>query len=207
MCRRLFLLLFLLLSLLLPLTAAAWTLGDVFSGRTIGFVPRTADNIGGQLDGQILRLLEPSGYGRETVSIACTVPVDLGNFKHTSPLARQMAEELARYLVAQGYVVDELRKGSEILMVRERGEFLLTRDVARLQTRDVRTELVLAGTYTVTAKSVRFNIRLLSSPGQEVVAMGTGTVPVTQELVPLLADTDAPPPPLQPAVRTRLPRQ
>jgi hypothetical protein len=206
MRRRLFPLLPLFLSLLLPLNAAAGPLTDALLARKAGFVPRTADNIGKQLDEQLLRLLGPSGYGRETVSIACTVPVDLGNLRHTSPLARQMAEELARCLVAQGYVVDELRKGSEVLMVRERGEFLLTREAERLQSRDIRTELVLAGTYTVTAKSVRFNIRLLHTPGQEVVAMGAGTVPVTPELVPLLADSDTPPPPLQPTVRTRLPR-
>ena len=195
----------LILSLLLPPSATANPLSDFFR-RNDGFVPRTDDNISKQMDEQIMRLLEPSGYGRETVSIACTVPVELGSLKHTSPLARQMSEELARGLAAQGYVVDELRRSDEILMVPNRGEFLLTRDTTRLLDRNARTELILTGTYTVTEKSVRFNIRLIHTPTQEVVAIGAGTVPVTRELLPLLADSDAPPPILQPSVRIRLQR-
>ena len=58
-------------------------------GPTIGFVPKTADNIGRQLDEQLMRILEPSEMTRDQVSIACTVPVWLDNLKRTSPLARQ----------------------------------------------------------------------------------------------------------------------
>lgn len=211
MSRRLFPLFLLILSLLLPLTAAA---GDSFSfqnlfssgdQRTIGFVPRTADNIGAELDSQVMRLLAPAGYGRGAVSISCTVPVLLGDFTDTSPLARQMMEELSRYFVDQGYKVDEIRKGSEVVSVPRKGEFLLTRDARKLQSRTVTTQMVLTGTYTVTDRSVRFNMRLLSTPTNEVIAMAAGTVPVTEELVPLVADP-LPPPPLQPTVRTRLPR-
>ena len=211
MSRRLFLLFLLTLSLLLPLTAAAGeglSFPNPFSSRgkrTIGFVPRTADNIGAELDAQVMRLLQPAGYGRSSVSISCTVPVYLGDFADTSPLARQMAEELSRYFVDQGYKVNEIRKGSEVVSVPRKGEFLLTRDTRKLQSRTVTTEMVLTGTYTVTDRSVRFNMRLLSTPTNEVVAMAAGTVPVTEELVPPLADP-LPPLPLRPTVRTKLPR-
>lgn len=206
MVRRILVPFLLTLSLLLPLTAAAWSPLDLLPGRqTIGFVPRTADAIGSQLDAQIMRLLTPDGYGREAVSIACTVPVLLDDLNRTSPLARQMMEELSRYFVALGYKVDELRKGDEVIMTPQKGEFLLTRDVRKLLDRNVTTQIVLTGTYTVTDLSVRFNMRLLHTPSNEVLAMAAGTVPVTEELVPLIADP-ATPPPLQPTVRTRLPR-
>ena len=211
MSRRFFLLFLLTLSLLLPLTAAAavtdWLpFKDLFSdSRTIGFVPKTADNIGAELDAQVMRLLEPAGYGRDAVSISCTVPVFLGDFNDTSPLARQMTEELSRYFVSRGYRVDETRKGSEVVSVPRKGEFLLTRDTRKLQSRTITTEMVLTGTYTITDRSVRFNMRLVSTPTNEVIAMAAGTIPITDELEPLVADP-LPPPPLQPAVRTKLPR-
>ncbi len=206
MTRRILSLLALTLTLLLPLTAAAWSFSDLFSSSTIGFVPRTADAIGKQLDEQLMRVLTPAGYERSQVTIACTVPVQLGDLKRTSPLARQMAEEVTRYLVAQGYTVDEIRKGNEILMTPERGEFLLTRDTNKLADRNVTTALILAGTYTITDLGARFNIRLISTPDRQTLAMAGGTVPVTDELAPLLADNDAKPAPLQPTVRTRLRR-
>lgn len=146
-------------------------------GPTIGFVPKTADNIGRQLDEQLMRILEPSEMTRDQVSIACTVPVWLDNLKRTSPLARQMSEELARYFKERGYKLEELRKGDEVLMTPERGEFLLTRDVGKLVSRDVNTHAVLTGTYTVTERSVRFNMRLIHTPTREVLAAGSGTVP------------------------------
>lgn len=204
MSRRFLILFLLILSLLLPLTAAAGGLFAPKLERTIGFVPRTADNIGAELDSQVMRQLAQAGYERGSVSIACTVPVLLGDFADTSPLARQMMEELSRYFVDQGYKVDEIRKGSEVVSVPRKGEFLLTRDARKLQSRTVTTEMVLTGTYTVTDRSVRFNMRLLSTPTNEVVAMAAGTVPLTEELFPLVADP-LPPPPLQPSVRTRLP--
>lgn len=63
-------------------------------------------------------------------------------------------------------------------MTPERGEFLLTRDVGKLGSpRDVNTHAVLTGTYTVTERSVRFNMRLIHTPTREVLAAGSGTVP------------------------------
>lgn len=204
MKRRFLILFWLILSLLLPLTAAAG-ITDIFNSQTIGFVPRTATNIAKELDAQIMGIIGPESYSRSDVSIACTVPVSLDNLKHTSSLARQMSEELARSLVKAGYRVTELRQGDEVIMTPQRGEFILTRDVKKLLDRSVSTQLVLAGTYTLTDKSMRFNIRLLNVASNEVVAMAAGTVPITEELAPLSSDNDTPPPPLQPTVRTRLP--
>lgn len=204
MKHRFFILLWLLLSLMLPLTAAAGIF-DIFRPQTIGFVPRTAANIAKDLDAQVAGILAREGYSRNEVTVACTVPVSLDNLKHTSSLARQMSEELARSLVTAGYRVTELRQGDEVIMTPQRGEFILTRDVKKLLERNVGTQLVLAGTYTLTDSSMRFNIRLLNAASNEVVAMSAGTVPITEELAPLTSDNDTPPPPLQPTVRTRLP--
>lgn len=190
--RRVLIVVVLIISCLLPLTAAAR-----------GTVPEAADEMAVVMDQQIMRLVGNFPGGRGTVSIATTVPVFLGDLDQSSPLARQMSEEITRWFVAAGYRVDELRKGRDIIMEPRTGEMILTRQISRLESSQVRTVAVLAGTYTITRDSVRFNMRLLHSPSNQVLAMATGTVPVTEELFPLLADRGNRSP--MPSVFTRLP--
>lgn len=190
--RRVLIVVILIISCLLPLTAAAR-----------GTVPEAADEMAVVMDQQIMRLVGNFPGGRGTVSIATTVPVFLGDLDQSSPLARQMSEEITRWFVAAGYRVDELRKGRDIIMEPRTGEMILTRQISRLESSQVRTVAVLAGTYTITRDSVRFNMRLLHSPSNQVLAMATGTVPVTEELFPLLADRGNRSP--MPSVFTRLP--
>lgn len=190
---RLILLLILTLSVLLPFTAAA---------AERGTVPVAAGIMAKQLDTQLMKRISASAYGRDSVSIAITVPVSLSNLTLSSPLARQMAEEVTTLLVDMGYTVEDMRKGRDITMQPAVGEMLLTRDLGRLASRDVTSTAVLTGTYTVTADAVRFNVRLLHTTSNQVLASATATVPVTSELFPLLADRSSGPP--MPSVMTRL---
>lgn len=183
----------LLTALLLPLAAAA--------GR--GSVPEAADSLLEQMDKEMLTRLAGVESTRGAVSIAVTVPVNLSDLEASSPLARQMAEELARAFVQTGYRVQEIRKGREVVF-RPDGEMLLTRKVEQLASTTVNSVAVLVGTYTVTSRSVRFNMRLIHTATNEILAMGTATVPVTEELQPLLADLRGPRK-VTPSVGTRLP--
>ena len=181
----------LLTALLLPLAAAA--------GR--GSVPEAAESIIAQMDPQMLTRLAGVEGTRGDVSIAVTVPVNLTDFEASSPLARQMAEEIASALVNTGYRVQEIRKGREVVF-RPDGEMLLTRKVDQLASTTVNSVAVLV--YTVTSRSVRFNMRLIGTDSNEILSMGTATVPVTEELQPLLADLKGPRK-VTPSVGTRLP--
>ena len=193
--RRILIVMLMVLACLLPLSAAAVETGTV---------PKAADQMAQAMDVQIMRRLGAyPDEGRGSVGIAATVPVFLGDLTQSSPLARQMAEEVVRWFVNAGYRVDEIRKGSEIVMVPRSGEMILTRQRSQLASASVRTSLVLAGTYTITRESVRFNLRLLHAPTNEVLAMASATVPVTDELFPLLADRGNRTP--LPSVFTRLP--
>lgn len=189
---RLILLVILTLSVLLPFTAAAES----------GTVPRAAWAMASQLDKQLVRRLNNTGFGKASVSISITVPVSLSNLSQSSPLARQMAEEVTNMLVQQGYEVEDIRKGLDITMREGAGEMLLTRDLSRLASRDATSTAVLTGTYTITSEDVRFNMRLLHTPTNKVLASAAASVPVTPELFPLLADRSEGPP--RPSVQTRL---
>ena len=186
--------------LLFPLTAAAGIF-DIFISPT---VPRAAKQIADQMDEQLMRRIGDAPGGRSNVMIVSTVSVSLSDMNESTPISRQISEEIMNALIAKGYRANELRKGKEITMHPKKGEMLLTRNLSQLATRDVRSVAVLAGTYIVTPDNVRFNMRLINTPTNEVLAMGSATVPVTPEVQAILSDTPKAGPP-QPSVFTRLP--
>ncbi len=202
--RRLFSALLLFCVMSLPVPASA-----------VGSVPKAADDIAKQMDKQLMIRFggkSPAWTGsgsqedraiRNRLSVMATVPVNLNNLDVSCPLARQMTEEISRWMVNAGYQFEELRKGKDIFFSKPTGETLLTRDTRLLATRQVSSEAILVGTYVITPDQVRFNIRLLHTPTNDVLAMGTGTVPITDDVRPLLTDSRTKNI-IAPSIRTRL---
>ena len=190
--RKITLPLILALGLLLPCAAAHTALA--------ASVPSAADSIGKQIDKQMVQRYaakttddglsqsERESRMRARTIIMGTVAADLNDLNASCPLARQMTEEISRYLVSKGYRFQELRKGSYIRFHPETGEVLLTRNVRQLASRVGTSHAVLAGTYVVSADNVRFTMRLIHTTSNEVLAMGTATVPINDDVLPLLYD-------------------
>lgn len=151
-----------------------------------GSVPQTAETLASTLDAQLSeRLGLEEGPARGT-SLIITTPVSLDDLEQSSPLARLLGEELATWFVSSGYRVQEVRKGKSILLKPKRGELLLTREVQIADNRYVRSAVMLAGTYTQTSKGIRFNMRLIHSPSNDVLAMASTTLPINKEVAELL---------------------
>lgn len=175
-----------LAALLFPLTAAA------------GTVPSAADRIARQLDEQLMMRYasddsdmskkQRQALARSQIMIMGTTPANINNLQAASPLARQMTEEISRWLVNAGYRYQELRKGSYIRFDRGTGELILTREVRKLTTTRGTGQAILAGTYVVSGEQVRFSMSLIHTTSNEVLAKGTATVPITDDLLPLLED-------------------
>ena len=64
-------------------------------------------------------------------------------------------------------------------------------------------QAILAGTYVVSGDQVRFSMILIHTTSNEVLAKGAATVPITDDLLPLLED-QAPGVGKVPTVHTRL---
>ena len=173
-------------------------------------VPQAASAVGRELDRQVAgRLNQPEPPARG-VSLFMTTPVSINDLEEANPLARQMEEELARWFVQAGYPVQEIRKGAELLFDPATGEMLLTRDAERLATASPCGAAVVVGTYAVTSRSVRFNIRIVQTSTQTVLAMSTVTVPLNSEARSLLRSSPGaggipPGTPLEPTVYSHLP--
>lgn len=148
-------------------------------------VPQAASAIGNDLDRQAADRL-----GQESpvcgLSLSVTTPVDLNSLEESNALARQMQEEIARWFVQAGYDVQEIRKGASVLFEPDQGELLLTRRQRLLGSTRISSTAIVSGTYTVTPKNVRFNIKIVATGNREVLAMSTMTVPINGEIAALL---------------------
>lgn len=170
-------------------------------------VPTIAGRLAAELDAQVSQLLGQTEPGYRNLRIIVTTPANLNNLEDANTLSRQMSEELAYQLVNAGYQVQEIRRGAVLLFDPEHGEFLLTRKRDLLAEAEASAGAVLTGTYTVTPRAVRFNIRLLELATGETLAMSNATVPLTGELRALVADNGSGVTngmPVRPSVGTRL---
>jgi hypothetical protein len=187
-------------------------LAALFAGQTAlcaqnGSVPLAASAMGREIDRQVVERLGQMDSPAQGVSLCITTPVDNNDLEASNPLARQMQEELARWFVQAGYEVQEIRKGADLLFEPSTGEMLLTRKESMLGGKQVGSTAILAGTYTVTPKNVRFNIRMVRTSNREVIGMSTMTVPIDGEVAALVRSGQAGGlgMPIEPTVVTLLP--
>lgn len=204
MSRRLFFLLLICTILLIPMAAAA---------ARKGTVPTAADEMAAAIDQQILGHfgVNPSNKSdgnqhlkiRRALTISFTSAVNLNDLEVSNAAGRQISEEMARWFVQAGYRVQEIRKGKDIYFDPRRGEMLLTRDVRKLFNTHVQTEAVLAGTYVVSPDQVRYTMRLVHVPSNDILAMSTATINITNDLKPLLRENTEPTK-VMPSIGTKL---
>jgi len=148
-------------------------------------IPQAASAAGREMDRQVVARLAQGETPARGVSLCITTPVDVNDLTTSSPLARQMQEEIARWFVQAGYNVVEIRKGADILFEPSTGEMLLTREDRLLGSRRVTSTAIITGTYTVALDHVRFNIRMVRTQNREILAMSTITLPLNREIAAL----------------------
>lgn len=191
-----------LAALLFPLAAGAE-----------GNIPEAAECIGKQLDKQLMKRFgyssttfgnRDSDFARSQILLMGTTPANLRNLNMTSGLGRQMTEELSRWLKDRGYQYEDIRKGKDIRFEVGVGEFLYTRRLPQLQTTRGTGQAIIAGTYVLSTDDVRFNISVISTTTNEVLAKAAATIPITDDLIPLLQENSGPNSGMRPSVYTRL---
>ncbi len=154
-----------------------------------GMLPALAAEMADELDAQLARRLNAGERPLQGMSMMITTLAHLDNLESTTSLGRLMSEEFATWFASMGYRVQEIRKGRMLLFAPGKGEFLLTRRSNLLETENAEAALILAGTYSVTHKHVRFNVKLLHAASNEILAMCSGTAPLGPETRQLLMGT------------------
>lgn len=118
------------------------------------------------------------------VLVATLVNVD--RLTESSRLGRMFSEQIAARLVQRGLRVTEVKLRENLLLSRDQGELLLSREVREVsQAQDA--QAVVVGTYAVSSTVVYINLKLVNPVGNTVVAAHNYAVPMDENVRALLA--------------------
>ena len=121
---------------------------------------------------------------QQPVLVATLVNVD--RLTESSRLGRIFSEQIAARLVYRGLRVTEVKLRENLLLQRDQGELLLSREVREVsQAQDA--QAVVVGTYAVSASVVYINLKLVNPVGNTVVAAHSYTVPMDENVRALLS--------------------
>ena len=121
---------------------------------------------------------------QQPVLVATLVNVD--RLTESSRLGRIFSEQIAARLVYRGLRVTEVKLRENLLLQRDQGELLLSREVREVsQAQDA--QAVVVGTYAVSASVVYINLKLVNPVGNTVVAAHSYAVPMDENVRALLS--------------------
>lgn len=121
---------------------------------------------------------------RQPVLVATLVNVD--RLTESSRLGRMFSEQIAARLVQRGLRVTEVKLRDNLLLQRDQGELLLSREVREVsQAQDA--QAVVVGTYAASNTVVYINLKLVNPVGNTVVAAHSYAVPMDENVRALLA--------------------
>lgn len=120
----------------------------------------------------------------QPVLVATLVNVD--RLTESSRLGRIFSEQIAGRMVHQGLRVTEVKLRENLLLQRDQGELLLSREVREVsQAQDA--QAVVVGTYAVSTSVVYISLKLVNPVGNTVVAAHNYAVPMDENVRALLA--------------------
>lgn len=121
---------------------------------------------------------------RQPVLVATLVNID--RLTESSRLGRIFSEQIAGRMVHQGLRVTEVKLRENLLLQRDQGELLLSREVREVsQAQDA--QAVVVGTYAVSTSVVYISLKLVNPVGNTVVAAHNYAVPMDENVRALLA--------------------
>ncbi len=141
--------------------------------------------------------------GVRDTPVVITTFADLDELAHSSSLGRLLPHQIASALRERSYRLVDVRLRSQDLLIQQKnGEFILSRDIERLEP-GLRSALFLLGTYSRIADTVYINAKIVSSRDGIVLAATDFMVP--REYLGATVQPGENKPALRPSVRTAPP--
>ncbi len=161
---------------------ASYYYGDSGSGGGGSGMPRTSIIVANHHAADMLLQNAPLDPGYP-VLVATLVNVD--RLGESSRMGRIFSEQIAGRLVQRGLLVTELKMRENLVMQREQGELLLSRELREVS-RAHDAQAVVVGTYAVSATVLYVSIKLVKPDGNLVVAAHNYAVPIDENVRALL---------------------
>ncbi|HFQ80574.1 MAG TPA: hypothetical protein ENK33_04275 [Desulfobacterales bacterium] len=163
--------------------------GQARAPQTLSAASPDFFGIGDNLARQLINNRSRSLNTNETLIF--TTIVNLNNLDQTSKFGRALSESLATRLFKYGFHVIELRKAGAIMVKDKTGELILSRESRKLG-KEQKADAIVAGTYSLTPKSIIINIKLLAAGTQEVLSVAGMELNRSLNINYLLADGNGP---------------
>lgn len=120
---------------------------------------------------------------RQPVLVSTLVSVD--RLGESSRFGRIVSEQIAGRMTQRGLRVVELKLRDSVVMHRDQGELLLSRELREVSQAH-QAQAVLVGTYAVSARQVFVSLKLVLPEGNTVVAAHNYAVPLDEDVRSLL---------------------
>lgn len=146
-----------------------------------------------EVSGKIFYELKEEGQKDLSSRVAVVAAVPLSDLKRETEFGRIIAEYFLTDLADRGLKVKELRMGSEINILPQTGEFILSRNIGELANNQPVLDYVVASTFTNTRKTLILQGRLISLKSGLVKTSWRYNLPMNKELIGLLQNIDQQP--------------
>lgn len=161
---------------------AGYYYGDAY-GPTLGSMVR--GNLVDSSHSAADRLLQDTSMDpRQPLLVATLVNVD--RLGESSRFGRIVSEQITGRMAQRGVRVVELKLRDSVVMHREQGELLLSRELREVSQAH-QAQAVVVGTYAVSARQVYVSLKLVLPEGNAVVAAHNYAVPLDDDVRSLLA--------------------
>ena len=144
--------------------------GCARTGEKVDFAAATPDffGFGDELAKQLVVNKRNNTVTEERLIL--TTFVNLDDLYQTSGFGRALAESLSNSLFRQGFRVAEIRKAPGLYVKAKGGELTLTRDIS-LIAKEQDVQAIVAGTYSLTPKTIVVNAKMLAADSEEVLSV------------------------------------
>lgn len=143
-----------------------------------------------EVAGKVYYELKEEGMKNLSAKVAVVAAVPLSDLKRETEFGRIIAEYHLTDLADRGIKVTELRMGSDINILPQTGEFILSRNIGELATNAPSLDYVVVSTFTNTRKTLILQGRLISLASGLIKTSWRYTLPLDKELLGLFYGAD-----------------
>lgn len=145
-----------------------------------------------EVAGKVFYKLKDEGQRNLTSRVAVVAAVPLSDFKRETEFGRIIAEYFLTDLADRGIRVKELRLGSDINILPQTGEFILSRNIGEIANNSPALDYVVVSTFTNTRKTLILQGRLISLKTGLVKSSWRYNLPLNRELLGLFYSAEQP---------------
>ncbi len=172
------------------------------SRKIFQYMPDTSKSLGTEsmlselskeVAGKVFYELKEEGQKHLNARVAVVAAVPLSDLKRETEFGRIIAEYYLTDLADRGLKVTELRMGSDINILPQTGEFILSRNIGEIANNSPALDYVVVTTFTNTRKTLILQGRLVSLKSGLVKTSWRYNLPLNRELLGLFYTSDQQP--------------